>query len=169
MSVLQPIQPKQRIYSLDVLRGFALFGVLWAYISFEFGVAPETSYSRLEFYFGWFLEIFKDNKFYPILAFLFGLGFSLQLKKKTNKQEVLSAYIRRLMGLILIGVLYAIFLRNDNILVPYAVCGLMLLPLHRSSNKILLLVGVIVFIYSLVTTELLKELGVNFQSCLMQM
>jgi len=162
MSTIQPIQPAQRIYSLDVLRGFALFGVLWAYTSFEFGTAPEESYSRLEFYVGWFMEVFKDNKFYPILAFLFGLGFSIQLKKaKQNNPQIIAAYIRRLIGLILIGLIYSISLR-DNILVPYAVCGFVLLPLRHASNKTLLLVGIIVYIYNLVTGEFLKELGLNF-------
>src|SRR5690606_7456470 len=81
---VRQVAPGERIFALDVLRGFAMFGVLIAYCMWSLGSAPEETYTRLD----WILEaagqIVVDGKFYTILAFLFGLGFSIQLGRAVN-------------------------------------------------------------------------------------
>lgn len=160
MTAVLPVQPSQRIFSLDVLRGFALFGVLLAYTSFEFGVAEESSYSRFEFYTGWGMEVFRDNKFYPILNFLFGLGFSMHLKKvSANTPGIAIAYMRRIAFIFFIGLVYSLI--RENILMSYAFCGLILVPLRNVSKQTLLAVGLCTFCYSLAATEIWKLIGVT--------
>src|SRR6266568_5361061 len=46
-SRLRPVQPGERILALDVMRGFALFGVLLAYALWNLGNPPEESYSQI--------------------------------------------------------------------------------------------------------------------------
>jgi uncharacterized membrane protein YeiB len=43
-SSLQPVQPGERILALDVLRGFAMLGVLLAYAIWNLGNPPEQTY-----------------------------------------------------------------------------------------------------------------------------
>jgi uncharacterized protein len=78
---LQPISPSERIPALDVLRGFALFGVLLAYTLWNLGGPPENTYSNIDRILNWVLSALIDTKFYTLFAFLFGLGFSIQLTR----------------------------------------------------------------------------------------
>ena len=78
---IQPIAPGDRILALDVLRGFAMCGVLVAYCMWSLGTAPDEQWSPLDRALGRFVGFAVDGKFYTILAFLFGLGFSLQLER----------------------------------------------------------------------------------------
>ena len=82
-----------------------------------------------------------DGKFYTILAFLFGLGFSIQLDRATDDATAVRTYARRLAALAAIGLVHALLLRNGDILLPYAVTGFLLIPLRRASNAMLFIVA----------------------------
>ena len=43
-----PVQPHQRIQYLDVVRGFAITGVLIAYVFWNLGTAPAATYTRFD-------------------------------------------------------------------------------------------------------------------------
>ena len=47
-SGMRPVSQNERILALDVMRGFALFGVLLAYALWNLGGPPEESYSRID-------------------------------------------------------------------------------------------------------------------------
>ncbi|HEY6661485.1 MAG TPA: hypothetical protein VIZ66_01045, partial [Sphingomicrobium sp.] len=83
-ATIQPVAPGERILALDVLRGFAMAGVLAAYTVWSLGTAPEDQWSRFDKWLGQFVNFAVDGKFYTILAFLFGLGFSLQLDRAAD-------------------------------------------------------------------------------------
>ena len=52
---------------------------------------------------------FAEGKFYTIFAFLFGLGFAVQLARAEAKgKDIRSFYPRRLLGLFGFGVLHSI-------------------------------------------------------------
>lgn len=156
----QPVAPAERILALDVLRGFALFGVLLAYALWNLGSPPESQYSRFDLVAEKALSALVDHKFYTILAFLFGLGFSLQLKRANEKGlSVVSTYCRRLFALILIGLLHALLLRNGDILVPYAVCGFLLIPFRKASNRIILIAAFLMIFSPFVVEELWRLTG----------
>ena len=78
---LQPVPPGERIPALDVIRGFALFGVLVAYALWSLGSPPEETYSQVDRILESALSILVDTKAYTLFAFLFGLGFSIQLMR----------------------------------------------------------------------------------------
>src|SRR5262245_57868882 len=116
----QPIRPEERILVLDILRGFAMFGVLIAYCMWNLGTAPEETYSRLDLALGAIAGFLVDGKMYTILAFLFGLGFSIQLGRAESDSTAVRFYRRRLAALAIIGLAHALLLRNGDILFPYA-------------------------------------------------
>lgn len=134
---LQPVAPGERILALDVLRGFAMVGVLVAYCVWSLGTAPAEEWSRLDKALDQFLGFAVDGKFYTILAFLFGLGFSLQLDRASDRATTVRTYCRRLAVLAAIGLVHALLLRNGDILLPYAVTGFALIPFRRASDRII--------------------------------
>ena len=141
---LQPVAPGERIFALDVLRGFALLGVLIAYAMWSLGNAPKETFGQIDQIILGATSILVDTKAYTILAILFGLGFSLQFARATDRGvSVVRVYVRRMAALILIGVVHALLLRNGDILVPYAAIGFILLLLRNKSNRTLLVWGII--------------------------
>lgn len=79
---LQPTQPKERVVFLDILRGFALMGILFAnilswsglkFIPIEDIIAMGNVAVDQKLYHA--LLFFVDTKFYSIFSILFGVGF----------------------------------------------------------------------------------------------
>ena len=148
---LQPVSGDERIPALDVLRGFALFGVLSAYTLWSLGSPPRESYSLINSVLDTVLGALIDAKFYTLFAFLFGIGFAMQLQRaEIRGLNIVRFFGRRLVGLAMIGVVHALLLRNGDILVPYAVMGIFLLIFRRASNKTLMIAGVVAVLHPLI-------------------
>ncbi len=142
MGVLQAPTPKEdRIIILDILRGFALLGILLVNIMSFSGIwsggqewdgyADLTVDAIIRFFF-W-------GKFMPIFAMLFGVGFALQCRRyEATPNLFLSIYGRRLLVLFLIGLAH-MTLDPLEILGKYALCGLALLFFRGIQSKYLLL------------------------------
>ena len=120
---------KKRYVILDALRGFAILGIILANF-------PEFSLWTFSDPSGWTLTdkitravqtFLIDGKFYTLFSLLFGIGFSIQL---SNAEGRLRTFYRRMAVLLVIGLLHLFFLWSGDILMLYAVCG-MLLPLFR--------------------------------------
>jgi len=136
----QPVSGSDRIYALDVLRGFAMVGVLIAYCMWSLGTAPDRDWSALDKWLGNdFVPFVVDFKFYTILAFLFGLGFSIQLARASDDRAAVETYCRRLAILAGIGLVHALLLRNGDILLPYALAGFLLIPFRHASDQTLII------------------------------
>ena len=160
---LQPVPPSERILALDVVRGFALFGVLLAYALWNLGVPPEQTYSQVDRILEWTLTALVDSKAYTLFAFLFGLGFSIQLTRaEARGATIVPTYCRRLLALLLIGLAHALLLRNGDILVPYSVMGFFLLLFRNASNKTLAAGAIIGLIYSYLARGAWDLTGIPF-------
>jgi uncharacterized protein len=133
-----PVTGRERILALDVLRGFAMVGVLVAYCIWSLGTAPEESWSPLDHRIGDAVGFLVDGKFYTILASLFGLGFSIQLGRASDDAAAVETYCRRLAILAGIGLAHALLLRNGDILLPYALTGFLLIPFRKASDRVLI-------------------------------
>lgn len=149
--VAQPISPPlkpDRIVTLDVLRGFALFGILYAHMIFWYvaGPLPENIYQQYKdigsgIAIGTYM-IFIISKFFAIFSFLFGLSFYIQIQGLIKRHEpVLARFGWRLAILGIIGLLHHTFWRAD-ILSIYVPLGFLLLFLRNISNKALIVIGV---------------------------
>jgi len=133
---------------LDVVRGFAVFGVLLAYTLWNLGSPPEETYGPADRILNRVLSVLVDGKLFSLFTFLFGLGFSIQLSRAAARGvSVVPVYRRRLLVLLVIGLAHALLLRNGDILVPYAVLGFALLALRNASNRTLAIVAMVSLLY----------------------
>ena len=120
---------KKRYVILDALRGFAILGIILANFP-EFSLwtfsdpAGWTGLDRVTRAVQTFLV---DGKFYTLFSLLFGIGFSIQLENAGGR---LVTFYRRMAVLLLIGLLHLLLLWSGDILMLYAVCG-MIIPLFR--------------------------------------
>jgi uncharacterized protein len=130
---LQPISAMQRIDALDILRGFALMGILLMNIEwFNRPIAELSSFdstaSGLDYAFGWLVRCFVEGKFYKLFALLFGMGFAVMLNRALQAERPFKAwFIRRMLVLWCIGLAHLIFLWEGDILHDYAFAGLCML------------------------------------------
>ncbi len=120
---------KKRYIILDALRGFAILGIILANFP-EFSLwtfADPASHTANDRVLQALLTFFVDGKFYTLFSILFGMGFAIQLE---NAEGKLRTFYRRMVVLLLIGLLHILFLWSGDILMLYAAMG-MLLPLFR--------------------------------------
>ncbi|MFG1606555.1 DUF418 domain-containing protein [Actinoplanes sp. NPDC049265] len=118
-----PIPVRRRIVALDVLRGFALGGILLANVKpiahrgAPLGPAGPPSSHAADI-----LHLFVDQRFFPIFALLFGIGFSL-LARSAPRMVLL----RRLLALLALGLFHFLVLWKGDVLSVYAAAGLLVL------------------------------------------
>ena len=156
-STLQPLQQNQRDRSLDILRGFALAGVLFVYCVSDMGSPDNHVNSFWDDFIAWPKWVLVENRMYNMLILIFGMGFSVQVSRAAQKQESLvPVFVRRLTGLLIIGVIHAIVLSSRDILIFYAIAGFALLPARNLNNRGLMIFISIVFL--LLVTKTLDRL-----------
>jgi uncharacterized protein len=129
---LQPVERSERIDLFDVLRGFALLGILVANFLGPIG----TAIPRVDGLVSDLLGVLVDSSIYPLYSFLFGLGFAVQLERAQRRGRATAhLYVRRMLALFLIGTVHAVVIWEGDILVTYALTGLLLIPLHKLPQK----------------------------------
>ncbi|EDL64043.1 DUF418 domain-containing protein [Bacillus sp. SG-1] len=177
MQVIQPVSKKERILSLDVIRGFSLLGIfIINMISFH------SPFLYIDQYTWWkapgdqqvfpWIDILVQASFYPLFAMLFGYGLAVQqmrsLQRGTNFYPLA---IRRLVVLLFIGSVHAFLIWSGDILINYALFGLLLLFFMKMSGKALLWAGSLLFLlpqmfFSILMflVSLTDQTGVSFYS-----
>ena len=146
MSPLQPLSASNRDKNLDILRGFALAGVLFMFCVSD--NAPSYGYTNsvVDEGISWFKWIFIESRMYTMLIIIFGIGFHVQLEKaKQQNRSLVPAFSRRAIGLLIIGFIHAIILSKRDILMFYGAAGAVLLLVRNASVKQLLLFMGLVF------------------------
>ncbi|MDW7690476.1 DUF418 domain-containing protein [Flammeovirgaceae bacterium SG7u.111] len=154
--VKQPTKAKDRIVFLDILRGFALVGILFANILSWSGIkflpydsivdmgsfdVDRTLYQYLKF--------FVDTKFYTIFSLLFGVGFCIQISRNKDNPKFPPLYLKRLFLLMIIGLLHALVWSGD-ILMLYALMGMILLALRNVDVKKAIWVGLGLYFFPII-------------------
>ena len=131
-----------RIALLDALRAFALFGILqvniqsylWGASTLAFFASAPTAADRVAFL---LICTLVYSKFVALFAFIFGHGFALQMRSLrsalVDERAARSAYRRRLLFLLLLGIAHGCLLYFGDILTLYAAVGF-LLVLYASSR-----------------------------------
>lgn len=160
---LTPTSGQERYEFLDVLRGFALFGIITANMILYslYLYLPEPAKVSMSTYATDrvldFLELLLiEQKFYTIFSVLFGIGFSILLTRAQAKHLVFHRFFLRRVGfLYLIGVVHAILIWHDDILQFYAFCGALLLLFLRARNRTVIVFAVL----ALLTPAAIKLLG----------
>lgn len=146
-----PTPPDERIVSLDVLRGVAIFGILIINIR-VFGMPSAVQINPTTYgdftgvnYWTWFVgHVFAEAKFLTLFSVLFGAGILLFTDSKERKeQQAMSLHYRRTVWLLLIGLGHAYLFWYGDILVIYALCGLFLVVAREWEPRTQALVGLL--------------------------
>ena len=142
-----------RIESIDVLRGFALLGILimnissfampsMAYFSpvvYDIDILNHIIYS--------FTHIIADQKFMAIFSMLFGASTMLFIKsvKKRGKNPLLLFYSRNF-WLLIIGSLHSSYIWYGDILFIYALCAFPLFLFKKITPKKQFILGLLIYL-----------------------
>ncbi|MGD8261480.1 MAG: DUF418 domain-containing protein [Desulfobacterales bacterium] len=136
-----PVAPAARIVEVDMVRGFALFGVLLVNM-YGFGadsIAWNVPTDQLAFA---IMRVFFESKSWTLFSMLFGFGFAVQLQRAhAGGFRILPIYLRRLAVLFAIGAAHAL-LYDGDILMLYAELGVGLLVVRRLPTRMLLFLTV---------------------------
>jgi uncharacterized protein len=154
---LEPVAPAERIAALDLLRGWAMFGVLWSNLNDGYGTTdPATRLDRvLSFTQEWFVE----GRFYTLLCFLFGIGFGIQLTRAAARgTDVRTTYMRRSAALLAIGLVHGLLIWPGDILTMYALASFALLLFRNATPRRQLVSGVLLWVFGVYLVRRLRFL-----------
>lgn len=146
-----PVTSSERVGELDVLRGFALLGVLIAnFVWWSFG--ENTSLPAQAEAFAQdpgnlaaivFTDVFVSDKANTLFAFLFGVGFWVQMQRLEERGAAFATiYTRRLFVLLVFGLINLFLIWPWDILNLYAITGFLLFALRSMSARAMLGLGV---------------------------
>lgn len=150
---LTPVRAAERIHEIDVLRGFALLGILvinivgfglpMAAIENPLMAGTRGPADMLVWRLG---HVLFYEKFMAIFSMLFGAGLMLMAARAregaTDEGEFRSVYLRRSLWLMVIGLVHAYLIWYGDILFTYGVCGLLVFPMRRRRPRTLILAGI---------------------------
>lgn len=152
---LGPVTARSRIEAIDTLRGFALLGILVMNIT---GMAfPFAAYFNPTVYGGstglnfgaWvFAHLFFELKMMAIFSMLFGAGVVLMAERAEAVGRPFGhVHYRRMLWLLVIGLIHAYLIWHGDILVTYALCGVVLYLFRRRSPRALIISGLGVLVF----------------------
>lgn len=163
-STPRPVSAAERIQTVDIVRGVALLGILLMNIP-GFGIDwrifntiisgshNTTDYKTLAV-----IETFFSGTMRGLFSMLFGAGmilFTLNKKETPGGTTVAEYYYRRLLWLVLFGVINAyVLLWTGDILFFYGLCGMLLYPFRKTKPKWLLMLGILCFAIGMLKTML---------------
>ena len=153
----------ERITTLDVLRGFALMGILimnmpgFSYSGWHESDGSHYWPSQVDQIAEQVRDALFSGKFNSLFSVLFGLGFTIQFARM-QQMDPLHAdrlYLRRLLVLLVLGLLHAWVFWFGDVLHVYAVLGIVLLfGLRRVSDRGLVAIMVGCLVYPVVASLL---------------
>ncbi|NBD96007.1 MAG: DUF418 domain-containing protein [Gammaproteobacteria bacterium] len=155
--VLSPTSRRDRYVVMDVLRGFALFGVMLINL-YEFGgvdvlitaeqlaALPSAALDgTLEFW----VKLFVYDKANTLFAFLFGLGFWVQMERlEARGTPFHSIYLRRAAILLIIGCIHLLCLFGWDILHIYGIAAFILFFSRKLPDRALFWIGLSLLLFA---------------------
>ena len=150
--------PEQRIISIDLLRGFAVLGILIMNIqSFSMigsAYINPTAYGDLTGLNKWvwiFSNLFADHKFMSIFSMLFGVGIIIFTERALKKgKRAGQLHYRRNFWLLIFGLIHAYLIWYGDILVAYSLTAFLAFVFRKLKAKTLLIYSVLFFIVPII-------------------
>jgi uncharacterized protein len=147
--IFQPVAEPERYGYLDVLRGVALFGVLLVNLLDAFRVSMFQHFAQFHthpgsanFLVDTLVATFVEFKALTLFTFLFGVGTAIQAERSAARGVPVTPFLlRRFLILLAFGLAHMFLIWNGDILLLYAVCGLLLVPTLRLSPRALAILG----------------------------
>jgi len=154
---LTPVRPDERVSGLDTIRGFALLGILLMNIG-GFGLpfaaydnpVPAGGYTGKNLITWFVISVVADGKMRAIFSMAFGASVYLLIDRLIRKGAAASAadiHYRRMLWLLLFGLIHGYLIWWGDILYAYAMCGLVLYPLRKLSPRILLTTAALMLVF----------------------
>lgn len=141
-TILMPVSASERIVAMDVIRGFALLGILL--MNIEALVGPlfaaltglDQSLTGADRWADALIYIFVQGKFFTLFSLLFGMGFAVMMARaQAAGRPFTGVYLRRSFGLLTIGLVHMLLVWSGDILTVYALFALVLLLLFRNTPQ----------------------------------
>lgn len=139
---LAPVTGTERIQALDAIRGFALLGVLLMNIEGMVGplmasmTGVDPALSGADRWVDTAIYLLVQGKFFPLFSMLFGMGFAIMLARaQAAGRPFVAVYLRRVLALLAIGLAHVMLVWSGDILVTYALMGLVMLLFFRGTPQ----------------------------------
>jgi uncharacterized protein len=150
-----PVAGAERHFSVDVMRGVALLGILaMNIVAFGWpGVAYGNPMSGGGFegfdrFIWYFNHLFFEMKMMTTFSMLFGAGLVLMDQRaEARGAHIRGVYYRRVLWLLAIGMVHAYLIWSGDILVLYAECGLFLYFFRNLAPRTLIILGIAALFY----------------------
>ena len=154
-SPLGPVAPSERIEILDILRGFALIGVLYVNMH-NFGwqyVVESPLYDAVDTC----RDFVFNRKFFSLFSLLFGIGFAIQMRRaRARGASFFRVYWRRLAVLFAIGWVHALIYPGDIVRL-YAILGFVLFAFRGLSSRTLIVAATLLFLVDAMRVQMAVE------------
>lgn len=157
----RPIAKAERIQTIDLVRGFALLGILMMNIP-GFGILDSTYMSipkdttTYDYYTFAFIGVAFEGTMRGLFSMLFGAGMVLFMTNKKDNESgttVAEYYYRRLLWLVFFGVFNAyILLWRGDILFFYGLAGMLLFPFRKFKPSWLIIMAIVCMSVNIVRT-----------------
>jgi len=154
-----PVQASERIQTLDIVRGFALLGILIMNMpGFSTSFFAEADGSHL-----WagaldqraeqVRDMLFSGKFNSMFSLLFGIGFTIQLGRMLERDPEHGAglYVRRLLVLAMFALVHCLVLWTGDVLHIYVALGFGLLLIRRIPNRAVVAMIIALICYPAIT------------------
>jgi uncharacterized protein len=146
-----PVAQAERIASIDVLRGVAVLGILALNIkafsmigAAYFNPTAHGELAPVDYWAWWATHVFGDMKFMSIFSMLFGAGIVLMTSRaEARSGRSAGVHYRRMMWLIIFGLMHAYLLWYGDILVAYGMCGLLMYLFRKLPPVALIVLGLV--------------------------
>jgi uncharacterized protein len=155
-----PVGVTERIASLDFIRGIAVLGILASNIVTYarpnearrvVALVHEVTWTE---WFPWLVNyIFIDGKFRGMFAALFGVGLVVFMERaRARGASARWLQLRRLLWLVVFGALHFVFLFEGDILMQYAMLGVLAIWMVFWNPRLLLALGVLLLTFASVSS-----------------
>lgn len=156
MTDLAPVQEQSRIKSLDVVRGFALLGILAvnaAFFAAPFQAAQNPLLAPIAIdestLWSWLvMHVFFEFKMITLFSMLFGASIFLVGGERSDKDRG-RVLLRRLLWMVLFGAIHGALIWYGDILFVYALTGLLVMFARSWTARTLFVVGGVLFVLSI--------------------
>ncbi|WP_395943353.1 DUF418 domain-containing protein [Brevundimonas sp.] len=143
--------PAARVQVIDTLRALALYGVitmnLMAMVMGLIGAEIVPKAGPIDYVFATFDLVLLQGKARSTFALLFGVGFGMLMVRAAQRGQAFTGfYLRRMSALLLFGLINLAVLFWGDILILYALLGMVLLLFRGWSNRAILAAGLILVI-----------------------